>query len=62
MGRMLLGIFVNLRRAYATIDQNVMWQILEIYGVWGKYILVDQTAPVVDSQEMMFFFLWHGKV
>ena len=41
--------FVNLERAYDTIDRHGMWQILRVYGVGGKLLKAVQRF-YVDSR------------
>ena len=50
-GKDVFWAFMNLEKAYDTIDQHGMWQMLRVYGVGGKLLKgVLSTIVYVDSR------------
>ena len=47
-GKDLFWAFMDLEKAYDTIDWHGMWQILRVYGVGGKLLKAVQTF-YIDS-------------
>ena len=41
--RCILQAFMNLEKAYVTIDRHGMWQILRLYGVREKLLKAEQS-------------------
>ena len=48
-GRFVFWAFINLEKAYDTIDRHGMWQMLKVYGVGGKLLKAVQSY-YVDSR------------
>ena len=56
-GKYVCWAFMNLEKAYDTIDRHGMWQMLRVYGVGGKLMKAVQSFYVevgrVSRWEMM---------
>ena len=48
-GKDIFWSFVDLEKAYDTIDQHGMWQMLRVYGVGGKLLKAVQSSHI-DSR------------
>ena len=48
-GKDVLWAFMDLEKAYNTIDRHGMWQLLRVYGVGGKLLKAVQSF-YVDSR------------
>ena len=48
-GKDVFGAFVDLEKAYDTIDEDAMWQMLRVFGVGGKLLKTVQSV-YVDSR------------
>ena len=47
----VLWAFMDLEKAYDTIDRRGMWQMLRVYGVGGKLLNVESSAEFyIDSR------------
>ena len=42
-GKDVFWVFMNLEKAYDTIDRQGMWQMLRVYGVGGKLLKAVQS-------------------
>ena len=49
LGKSYSGLFMDLEKAYDTIDLHGMWQMLRVYGVGGKLLKAVQSIHV-DSR------------
>ena len=54
-GKDAFWAFIDLEKAYDTIDRHGMWQMLRVYGVEGKLLKAVQSFYVghVSGWEMM---------
>ena len=43
-GKDVLWAFMDFEKAYDTIDQHGMWQMLKVYGVGGKLLKAVQSS------------------
>ena len=50
-GKDVFWAFINLEKAYDSIDRHGMWQMLRVYGVGGKLLKAGQSF-YVDSWRM----------
>ena len=59
---MRLHIYIDLEKAYDTIDRHGMWQMLRVYGVGGKFwkavqsLYIDSGACVLVGNQVSDFF------
>ena len=53
-GNDVFWAFMNLEKAYDTIDRHGMWQMLRVYGVGGKllkaFVAIFESSFYVDSR------------
>ena len=49
-GKDLFLAFMDLEKAYDTIDRHSMWQMLRVYGAGGKLLKSDQSFYVESSE------------
>ena len=48
-GKDVFWVFIDLEKAYDTIDRRGMWQMLRVYGVGGKLLKAEQRF-YIDSR------------
>ena len=46
-GKDVLWAFMDLEKAYDTVDRHGMWQMLTVYGVGGKLLKAVQSFYVI---------------